>query len=178
MPHRDLGGAQPARQVDSLPRHLHAAQGRNRGQARRDLADGRTARRPGPLTGGLRRVAGASEYLSPGHPDYSTRPGSVILWHSHCEETCVMDSQFTEGMRAARERVNRLHDRVAAIPAPRHGELFPETYEELRTALEELRVVEEELRLQNEALTAAQHEAEVERRRYHDLFEFAPDGYI
>src|SRR5205085_9631926 len=34
------------------------------------------------------------------------------------------------------------------------------------------------LRLQNEALAAAKHEADVERRRYHDLFEFAPDGYI
>src|SRR5947207_5720971 len=95
------------------------------------------------------------------------------------EGECAMNGQqFTDDVRAARERVDRLHERVATIPPPRHGELFSETYEELRTALEELRTVEEELRLQNEALAAAKHEADAERRRYQDLFEFAPDGYI
>jgi PAS domain S-box-containing protein len=43
--------------------------------------------------------------------------------------------------------------------------------EQLQITLEELRVAEEELRQQN-------RELEVERQRYRDLFNLAPDGYI
>lgn len=50
--------------------------------------------------------------------------------------------------------------------------------EQLQTTLEELQVAQEELRQQNEALTAAREQAEVERQRYQELFEFAPDGYL
>lgn len=52
------------------------------------------------------------------------------------------------------------------------------TYEELEKALEELQVAQEELRQQNEELAIAREEAELERQRYQDLFEFAPDGYL
>jgi len=45
-------------------------------------------------------------------------------------------------------------------------------------ALEELCVVDEELRTQNEELAATREEVEGERRRYHDLFEFAPNPYL
>ncbi len=50
--------------------------------------------------------------------------------------------------------------------------------EELQTTLQELQITEEELRQQNEELAENRHEIELERRRYEDLFEFAPDGYL
>ncbi|HSJ55081.1 MAG TPA: PAS domain S-box protein, partial [Anaerolineae bacterium] len=50
--------------------------------------------------------------------------------------------------------------------------------EELQQHVEELQVVEEELRAQNEELLAAEAELTAERRRYLELFEFAPDGYL
>ncbi|MDZ8222306.1 PAS domain S-box protein [Nostoc sp. ChiVER01] len=50
--------------------------------------------------------------------------------------------------------------------------------QELQLALEELQVVEEELREQNEELSIARELVELERQRYQDLFEFAPDGYL
>lgn len=49
---------------------------------------------------------------------------------------------------------------------------------ELQNALEEISVAEEELRIQNEELERLRHLAEQERRRYQDLFDFAPDGYL
>ncbi|MBW4487628.1 MAG: PAS domain-containing protein [Trichocoleus desertorum ATA4-8-CV12] len=52
------------------------------------------------------------------------------------------------------------------------------TYEQLITALEELQVAEEELRQQNEELQLTHRLINEERRRYQELFEFAPDGYI
>ncbi|MCC5641886.1 PAS domain S-box protein [Nostoc sp. CHAB 5824] len=50
--------------------------------------------------------------------------------------------------------------------------------EALGETLEELQVVEEELRQQNEELAIARETAELERRYYQDLFDFAPDGYL
>jgi PAS domain S-box-containing protein len=52
------------------------------------------------------------------------------------------------------------------------------TVEDLHSALEELRVADEELRQQNEELAAAHFAVESERRRYHELFQLAPDAYI
>jgi PAS domain S-box-containing protein len=52
------------------------------------------------------------------------------------------------------------------------------TYEELQNALEELQIAEEELRQQNEELAVSREVMELERQRYQDLFEFAPDGYL
>ncbi|MEH2240980.1 PAS domain S-box protein [Nostoc sp.] len=50
--------------------------------------------------------------------------------------------------------------------------------QELQQAFEELQIVEEELRQQNEELAVARELVELERQRYQDLFEFAPDGYL
>jgi signal transduction histidine kinase len=50
--------------------------------------------------------------------------------------------------------------------------------EDLRTALDEVRVVQEELSHQNHNLVATQQLLEIELQYYHDLFEFAPEGYI
>src|SRR5438093_1499198 len=47
---------------------------------------------------------------------------------------------------------------------------------ELQAAIEEFQVMQEELRAQNEGLFQTQAAVENERKRYQDLFEFAPDG--
>src|SRR5262249_45258508 len=48
----------------------------------------------------------------------------------------------------------------------------------LGVTVEEMRAAEEELRQQNDELREARLAVEVERQRYRDLFEFAPDGYL
>lgn len=48
----------------------------------------------------------------------------------------------------------------------------------LDRTLEELRVAEAELRAQNDELAAARDALEHEHRRYQDLFDAAPDGYV
>lgn len=55
---------------------------------------------------------------------------------------------------------------------------FQEANRALRKNLEELWRTEDELRRQNEELTGARQTLEAERRRYQDLFDFAPDGYL
>ncbi|HEY9664801.1 MAG TPA: PAS domain S-box protein, partial [Allocoleopsis sp.] len=73
---------------------------------------------------------------------------------------------------------NFLADQIEQQPtAPQIAELAV-INEELRQTLEELRVKEEELRQQNEQLEATQQTLELERQRYQDLFEFAPDAYL
>ncbi len=53
-----------------------------------------------------------------------------------------------------------------------------EPLEELLASLEELRVAEEDLRGQNEELAAAHLQIQEERRRYQQLFHYAPDAYL
>jgi PAS domain S-box-containing protein len=50
--------------------------------------------------------------------------------------------------------------------------------QELQVTLAELQTVEEALCQQNEELATSCQLVELERQRYHDLFEFAPDGYL
>ena len=50
--------------------------------------------------------------------------------------------------------------------------------EKLNVTLEELRTAEEELRVQNDQLASAYDVIAAERQRYHELFNFAPDGYL
>ena len=64
-------------------------------------------------------------------------------------------------------------------------QLLIETSEELQIAVEELRVAQEELfqqheelLQQNQELVAAREAVEAERRRYQELFELAPHGYL
>ncbi|MDZ8108626.1 MAG: PAS domain S-box protein [Nostoc sp. DedQUE12a] len=55
---------------------------------------------------------------------------------------------------------------------------FREVNQELQLALEEFRTAQEELHQQNEELLAARELVELERQRYQNLFDFAPDGYL
>jgi len=56
--------------------------------------------------------------------------------------------------------------------------LLDEVLEELSVALHELQAGSEELREQNERLLLAENRLSEERRRYQELFEFGPDGYL
>jgi PAS domain S-box-containing protein len=49
---------------------------------------------------------------------------------------------------------------------------------ELNVALEELHIAEEEIRSQSDLLAAAYDVIAAERQQYHELFQFAPDGYL
>ncbi|KAF3886863.1 MULTISPECIES: PAS domain-containing sensor histidine kinase [Nostocales] len=84
---------------------------------------------------------------------------------------------FGRQVHEVRRHTQLLHHRVRESPE-RQQDLLAEAFEELRTALEELHVAEEELRQQNEQLAMACKEAATERRRYQELFDFAPDGYL
>lgn len=88
------------------------------------------------------------------------------------------------GMDEFARQIDALRRRVAALrePSPktviRLEELAPEVFEALDAALGELGVAEQELRQQNAALGEALEALEAERRRYQELFEFAPDAYF
>src|SRR5215208_2735718 len=79
--------------------------------------------------------------------------------------------EFGARLHTIHRRLNRLAEGEAAP----HDEAV---IEELHTALEELRVADEELRQQNEELSAAHFQVEIERQRYQDLFQLAPDAYL
>ncbi|HEX3233209.1 MAG TPA: ATP-binding protein [Gemmatimonadales bacterium] len=76
--------------------------------------------------------------------------------------------EFAERIAAFRRRV----ENTAA------GQLPAALLEDLLVAAEELGVTEEELRQQNQALEEARDALGEQRRRYHELFNFAPDAYF
>jgi PAS domain S-box-containing protein len=84
---------------------------------------------------------------------------------------------------ASQREIRRVRGRLSALQeqadaSPPQTEPLDAALQQLGTTLEELRVAEEELRQQNDELLAAREALEAERRRYQDLFEFAPDGYF
>jgi PAS domain S-box-containing protein len=84
----------------------------------------------------------------------------------------VCDRQVREGQR----RLDELTHRVGRIAEQQP--LVGETMRELSTALQELRVAADELQQQNEELAETRELVEEERRRYQELFDDAPDGYL
>jgi two-component system, OmpR family, sensor histidine kinase VicK len=79
-------------------------------------------------------------------------------------------------IEAMQRRVKLLQQTSGA--RTRQQTLVEQAFEELQTSLEELRVAEESLFQQNVELLAAQEAIIAERRRYQELFDFAPDGYL
>ena len=77
-------------------------------------------------------------------------------------------------------RLEALHKQIieTSLPAREQSELAASFKEVFFTTMEELHVTEEELSQQNEELMAARVDLEIERRRYVELFEFAPDAYL
>ena len=82
-------------------------------------------------------------------------------------------SDRTQAQQALQQARDELEIQVA-----QQSDELQQTKEELETMLEELQVAEEELRQQNEELLRNQQATELQRQRYRDLFEFAPDGYL
>lgn len=84
---------------------------------------------------------------------------------------------FVQQIDVVSHRMDQLYQSVHSSSA-QPSNLVIEYLEELCVALEELRIAEDELRQQNEALIEARYQEELERQRYQELFEFAPDGYM
>ncbi|HMK63361.1 MAG TPA: PAS domain-containing sensor histidine kinase [Acidimicrobiales bacterium] len=75
------------------------------------------------------------------------------------------------------ERLDELRRLLLEDPG-RAVDLVPEALESLSVSLEELAVTSEELEHQADELEATAMAANVERRRYEELFDLAPDGYL
>jgi len=90
----------------------------------------------------------------------------------------MSDSAFEQQLSSALERVAELRLKADRAEGDEARDLLGEGLEELGVAFEELRVAQEHLQTQNEALAVAEAEADAERERYQDLFEYAPSGYL
>src|ERR1051326_6628671 len=95
--------------------------------------------------------------------------------------TSLTLEQFGRQIAELQSRIEALQQRgrEASLPemAAALGELSI-SLEELRVAQEELRVAQDEIAHNSELIAAAEAEAMRDRRRYLDLFEQAPDGYL
>jgi PAS domain S-box-containing protein len=79
--------------------------------------------------------------------------------------------RFSVALQVSREQVGALYDGgVGSTEREHHAQLL--------AAIQELSTAEEELRAQHEVIVEAQHDLDVQRRRYRTLFEAAPDPYI
>jgi PAS domain S-box-containing protein len=86
------------------------------------------------------------------------------------------DRPFHSQIEKARHRVDRLQ-RLAG-ETHRRQDLLDQALHELSSALAELQVASEEVQRQNRELETATGRLELERRRYHVLFDRAPHGYL
>jgi PAS domain S-box-containing protein len=84
---------------------------------------------------------------------------------------------WNTGVEGARARIAELRLRDPRAPFDARPMLF-EALEELAQTVEELQVAQEELHVQNDELAATREALEVERHRYLDLFQSAPDAYL
>jgi PAS domain S-box-containing protein len=75
-------------------------------------------------------------------------------------------------------RLAAVRRRVESIQQERQAPSREQAIDELLVAMEELRVAEEEMRQQNERLAETHSAVVEERRRYQQLFQFAPDAYL
>jgi PAS domain S-box-containing protein len=83
---------------------------------------------------------------------------------------------FHREVRGLKERLEALRERAGALPEPEP--LLDEALSDLSVSLEELQVAGEELNRLNEDLLISQQAQAADRRRYQELFEFSPDGYL
>src|SRR5262245_13201877 len=83
--------------------------------------------------------------------------------------------EFSEQITQAFQRAIDLERTSDQLPL---AAVLAQSFEELHSALEELHAAQEELRQQQSELLASQAGLEAERRRYQELFDFAPDGYL
>lgn len=96
---------------------------------------------------------------------------------SAIESGNVNGEWLSQQMKELGERISILLQ-YAHADSTQQLDLLPEALEELGASLEELRVSQEVLHQQNQELLEAHMSLEAERKRYRELFEFAPDGYL
>lgn len=83
--------------------------------------------------------------------------------------------QLSERIRSL---LQKAHSNLLQRPELRFLEVLPQMLEELGNSLEELQASQEVLHQQNQELALAYQELAAERKRYRELFECAPDGYL
>jgi PAS domain S-box-containing protein len=86
------------------------------------------------------------------------------------------EDQFTQQVQSLHRRMRSLYQSVDSL-ADRTA-LLQAAFEELQTALEILETADRELRRKGEALQQAIDQAEIERRRYVEVFASIPEGYL
>jgi PAS domain S-box-containing protein len=84
---------------------------------------------------------------------------------------------FTKQVEGINIRLEDLYKGVNAN-LPISLEIMPTVFKELGVVSEELQVALEELQQQNEELRLTQIALEVQKQRYQELFEFAPNAYL
>ena len=87
------------------------------------------------------------------------------------------DDTFELQISEAQRDLQALKQRADDSSVSERG-LLERAIEELSVTLEELRVTAEELRARNSELLIMRDAVDSERRRYEELFEFAPDAYL
>jgi PAS domain S-box-containing protein len=85
------------------------------------------------------------------------------------------EDTLAERMNDARENLDRM---VRLSDDGKASLITQDALHELSNVLEELHVASEELQVQNEELAQVTRLVEAEQKRYQELFEFAPDGYL
>ena len=89
----------------------------------------------------------------------------------------MTNESFEQQIDEMRKYLTRSHRMLGSAPVP-YREVITDAFSQIDTTLEELQVAEHELRQQGEALAESVQQAEHERHRYRNLFEFAPMGYV
>jgi PAS domain S-box-containing protein len=79
---------------------------------------------------------------------------------------------------SAVQKLSTLHRRAGQAAAGSTPKLFQDILHELEQALEELMVTQQHLSEQHEQLAAARRQIEIEREKYWQLFDGAPDAYV
>lgn len=87
------------------------------------------------------------------------------------------DERLNQLLNLALPRLEKLWQRANTVPEEQEA-LMWESIDQLSSAFEAVSIAMEELQLQNEELEALNQSLAAECRRYHDLFDFAPSGYL
>jgi PAS domain S-box-containing protein len=85
--------------------------------------------------------------------------------------------RYDQAIRAVQAHLDGLQQRAAEDSGALDA-VLSEAFEELRITLEELHIANEERLQQHEELASTRQIVEGERRRYQELFDFAPHGYL